>query len=564
MARKKQVNTIATHFSDLALVRQVRMGAVASFDRLVARHRAAVLHAAYALLGSWDLAEDVAQQTFVQAFRALPGLRDAEKFRPWLMMIMRRFALRSRAAQPLFMEFSDAFVLPPSSHDAIDEMLERINASLAELSARSRQVIALHYLDGYSCQEIGQRLQLSTGTVKRLLHDSRNSLRRRMGLAPHAKGKGDRMSRSEKTTAHRPRVFTWWISGSVPERQANDLLTRAIFLAIHKDSLTPTEIAHAVNADEMYIRDLLPAAVEEDLIRALPDERYQLNFIALEAQEWDEFIAVASQYSSKIAEVLQRRVDDLHAAWQHTTWPAQGFSWEEVGCWATIGAFVCSIGLIHVSPETPAPPLRRSGHRYWCGGRERGASNVWTTISFNGGSSPGVNYQFGYFDLWELPRLKFEIAPGNTLTLAALAAGAATPEEVVEQASMPLAQVRETLGRFLESGLVKKDDDRLAITFPLITAADDEALQPAVESVARQLVDEVLLAATDDVAARLKRMGYGYLCDQFPYWRKKVQNMILAEGIHCLLERGILPTPPDPAPMNFTMFGWKGNRKLTW
>ena len=63
-------------------------GATASFDRLVARHRAAVLHAAYALLGHWELAEDVAQQTFVQAFMGLPGLRDAVKFRPWLMTIM--------------------------------------------------------------------------------------------------------------------------------------------------------------------------------------------------------------------------------------------------------------------------------------------------------------------------------------------------------------------------------------------------------------------------------------------------------------------------------------------
>lgn len=173
-------------------------------------------------------------------------------------------------------------------------------------------------------------------------------------------------------------------------------------------------------------------------------------------------------------------------------------------------------------------------------------------------------YKSEFLDIWELPRLKFEFKDANTHTLAALADGAATPEEIAKRATMPLALVREILGRFLESGLVKKEDSRLAIAFPLITAADDEALLPTVESVARQLVDEVLLAATNDVAVRLERMGYGHLRDQFPYWRKLVENMILAEGIRCLLERGILPTPANPAPMNFAMFGWQGSRKLTW
>jgi len=562
MARDNAVNTVKSNLSDQELVRQVRTGAIASFDRLVARHRAAVLHAAYALLGDWDLAEDVAQQTFVQAFRGLAGLRDAEKFRPWLLTIMRRFALRSRArSQPPLVEFTDAFVLAPPAHDAVDEMLERINASLAELSSRSRQVIVLHYLDGYSCREIGQRLQLNTGTVKRILHDSRESLRRRIGLDRQSERKGDRMSRSKKIIARQPRMPNWWISGSVPERHERDLLTRAVFLAVHKDPLTPLEIARVVNADELYIRDLLPAEVDEELITALPDERYLLNFITLEAAEWDELTAITAQHGGHVTEVLQRRLDELHAAWQQTTWPAQGFAWEDVGRWAVIGAFVCNAGMLR--SENPAPPVRRSGHRYWCGGREPGASNVWM-MGFNGGSAPGVMYQFGYLEIGGLPRLRFEFKDINIHTLAALTAGAATPEEIAERATMPMAQVREVLGRFLESGLVKKEDDRLAITFPLITASDDEALLPVVQSVAGQLVDEVLLTATDDVSARLDRMGYGRLRDQFPYWRMLVQNMILAEGIRCLLERGDLPAPPTPAPINFAMFGWKGSRKLTW
>ncbi len=117
---------------------------------------------------------------------------------------------------------------------------------------------------------------------------------------------------------------------------------------------------------------------------------------------------------------------------------------------------------------------------------------------------------------------------------------------------------------FLEADLVKKEGDRLLITFPLITDADDEALLPTIESLQRQVTDVVLQAATDDVAPRLERMGYGHLREQFPYWCSLVENIILSEGIHHLVDRGVLSKPPDPAPMNFTLFGWQGHRKLTW
>ncbi len=452
MARENNPNTVAAHLTDQELVRQVRQGTMAAFDKLVARHRAAVLHAAYALLGDWDLAEDAVQQTFVQAFRGLPGLRDAEKFRPWLMTIMRRFTTRIRAsAQSSLLEFTDAFILPSYRQDtALDELFERIHAGLADLSARSRQVITLHYLDGYSCQEIGERLCLTTGTVKRILHESRNSLRQRIGLAPHPVRKGDSMP--EKMTGQHPRVLEWWISGSVPpDGGRRSLLTKAVYLAINKDPLTPAEIARAVKADEFYIRDLLPGEVEEEFIRALPDERYQANFIALEAREWEELTAIALQHGNTVAGLIQDRLDELQTSWQHTTWPAQGFSWEEVGRWSAVSLFIHNTftretPVPPVPPFLPVPPLRHSGYRYWGAGREVPSPDVWRA-GYNGRGTPGITYTFGYLDITALPRLTLQFTPENARTLAALADGIATPETIAEQMLMPIEIVRDVLGR---------------------------------------------------------------------------------------------------------------------
>jgi RNA polymerase sigma-70 factor (ECF subfamily) len=48
---------------------------------------------------------------------------------------------------------------------------------LAELSAINRKVVVMHYLEGCSCREIGESLGIPPGTVKRILHESRRSLR---------------------------------------------------------------------------------------------------------------------------------------------------------------------------------------------------------------------------------------------------------------------------------------------------------------------------------------------------------------------------------------------------
>ena len=82
--------------SDLDLVRQAQAGDSDAFGELVERNRRAVFRAALAAVGNAAEADDVAQETFVTAYRKLAGFRAESAFRTWLLSIAWRKALDRR------------------------------------------------------------------------------------------------------------------------------------------------------------------------------------------------------------------------------------------------------------------------------------------------------------------------------------------------------------------------------------------------------------------------------------------------------------------------------------
>ena len=76
-----------TCVTDADLVNRARQGDPAAFGELVDRHRTAVYRAAMAALGSHADADDVAQETFVAAYRRLKGFRGDASFKTWLLTI---------------------------------------------------------------------------------------------------------------------------------------------------------------------------------------------------------------------------------------------------------------------------------------------------------------------------------------------------------------------------------------------------------------------------------------------------------------------------------------------
>jgi len=177
-----------TRDDETRLVRAAQSGDRAAFDRLVVLHANAVLRGAAIILGSQEDAEDVAQETFIAAYRNIQTYRPEAPFGAWLhrIAVNRSYDLiRSRQRRARLVE--EVGALQPTSE--ADQALE--TARLSELSAEVRELIAgldermramvtLRFLQGMKVRDIALALDLPEGTIKRRLHDVLKQMRARM------------------------------------------------------------------------------------------------------------------------------------------------------------------------------------------------------------------------------------------------------------------------------------------------------------------------------------------------------------------------------------------------
>jgi RNA polymerase sigma-70 factor (ECF subfamily) len=156
-----------------------------AFDALVARRRDDAVRVAYRLLdGDQAGAEDVAQNAFLRAYRALPGFRGDARLDTWFYRILVREAQRHRrwrAVRHLWTREDTAVPEPVDERPAGDPGLRRrITAALARLSSAQREVFVLVHLEGFTTVEAAEILGKATGTVKSHLHRALETLRREL------------------------------------------------------------------------------------------------------------------------------------------------------------------------------------------------------------------------------------------------------------------------------------------------------------------------------------------------------------------------------------------------
>ena len=168
--------------SDGELVARYLRGDGSAFDELVLRHRLAVYRLAYRLLGNHEEADDVSQEAFLRAFRALPGFRGDASFRTWITRIVINLALSARRGRVTTVPIEKA--APPKEEAAGPEAALRREVRLAvrDLPRRQRQVLVLKVYEGMKFAEIAQAAGMSIGTAKATFFQAVRNLRTR--LAP--------------------------------------------------------------------------------------------------------------------------------------------------------------------------------------------------------------------------------------------------------------------------------------------------------------------------------------------------------------------------------------------
>lgn len=159
--------------SDLELVQRGRSGDDSALGALAKRHHAAAYRLALSFVREDDLAQDVVQDAFLKAFRALGGFRADASFRTWLLTITAneaRGALRRRGRRRET-ALEDAGEVPSEAggpaHDAIVRQdANRARKMLEQLPEKQRLSVTLRIEEGLSFKEIGEVIGSSEGAAR--------------------------------------------------------------------------------------------------------------------------------------------------------------------------------------------------------------------------------------------------------------------------------------------------------------------------------------------------------------------------------------------------------------
>ncbi|MCA9541382.1 MAG: RNA polymerase sigma factor [Myxococcales bacterium] len=154
----------------------------ARFRALVAENRESAVGLAWRLLGGdRATAEDVTQQAFLRAWRALPGFRDDARLSTWFHRILirqvrshQRWAGVRRRFGGLWGETPEVPVLPTPQDDGLRR---RIGAALERLSPGQREAFVLVHLQGLTIEEAAAALDRAPGTIKSHLHRALGAMR---------------------------------------------------------------------------------------------------------------------------------------------------------------------------------------------------------------------------------------------------------------------------------------------------------------------------------------------------------------------------------------------------
>jgi RNA polymerase sigma factor (sigma-70 family) len=162
--------------TDEALMTAYVAGDEAAFDELFRRYAPLLERAMRRRLPSDSDAQDVVQQTFLQLHRARFDFDASRRFRPWLFTIafnLQRELSRSRARKPTTSLEPDAASCDP----AVRGDVEDVHRALATLPDQTREVIALHWLEGLSFADVAALVGASEGAVKIRAHRGYEALR---------------------------------------------------------------------------------------------------------------------------------------------------------------------------------------------------------------------------------------------------------------------------------------------------------------------------------------------------------------------------------------------------
>ena len=184
---------------DAALVERVKQGDVRAFEMLVVKYQRRIERLIGRLVRDSDLVFDIAQETFIRAYRALPQFRGESAFYTWLYRIAvntAKKALMDMKRDPVIYEAAlagsddddetyrpgteQSDMATPEAVLASKEIAAAVNAAIEDLSEDLRMAITLREIEGLSYDDIAVAMDCPIGTVRSRIFRARESIAQRL------------------------------------------------------------------------------------------------------------------------------------------------------------------------------------------------------------------------------------------------------------------------------------------------------------------------------------------------------------------------------------------------
>ncbi|MBS1718023.1 MAG: sigma-70 family RNA polymerase sigma factor [Armatimonadetes bacterium] len=163
------------HAQERQWVARCRQGSEEAMSHLIDRHRSRLIRTASTLLHDRYEAEDVAQESFLKAFREIGKLRDDRAFSGYIYRICVRLCMdRLRSKRVEVTEFDSA---QPHEGGSVENRVV-INKILAQLPYDLRVTLVLREIEQLSYEEVAEATQVPVGTVRSRLHAAREKFRK--------------------------------------------------------------------------------------------------------------------------------------------------------------------------------------------------------------------------------------------------------------------------------------------------------------------------------------------------------------------------------------------------
>ena len=186
MSNTSEASNHSDEISNSELVRKSQLGDKAAFEELVIRHQDLVFSLAYKLTGNREMANDVAQEAFIRAWKAIEKFRGDSTFSTWIYRITVNTAwtLRKKAKKHNTLNIDDTYE-PIVIDEKKDPELVAINSDLSsvlinaldKIPIEQRIIVELKNIEGRSHKEIADYLDISVTAAKVRLHRAHQKLR---------------------------------------------------------------------------------------------------------------------------------------------------------------------------------------------------------------------------------------------------------------------------------------------------------------------------------------------------------------------------------------------------